>query len=404
MKNQPVLVINCGSSSVKVGAYDMVDQELLFDARVERIGEATAVMSTRASDGRTESGQVIGKVDHRAALTHIFQAVQAWLSATNMSRPWGIAHRVVHGGEQYIGPTRITQQVIADIRTLVPLAPLHNPVNLEGIEAALQNFADVPQVAVFDTAFHQTMPAYAFRYALPEEMYRDWHVRRYGFHGTSHQDCVRRTANHLGCSAKELNLITLHLGNGASVAAVRNGECVDTSMGFTPLEGLMMGTRSGDLDPAIIFYLQRVVGMTDDAIEELLNERSGLQGVGGSNDMRQLHQLIDGGDQRAKLSFDMFCYRAKKYIGAYAAVLGKVDAVIFTGGIGEHDALARADICAGLEWLGITLDLQRNGKVTGDLSEIQDSRSRVKVLVIAANEELAMARMMVDYLGRATEV
>jgi acetate kinase len=271
------------------------------------------------------------------------------------------------------------------------LAPLHNPSNLLGIEAARIRFPGIPQVAVFDTAFHQTLPPAAFRYAVPREWYDEHHVRRYGFHGTSHAHVAREAARYLGQPLEELNLITLHLGNGASVGAIREGKSIDTSMGMTPLEGLIMGTRSGDLDPAIPFYLIRQLELPLEKVENLLNKESGLKGICGFSDMREIQQQAGQGDERAVLAFDMFCYRVKKYIGAYLAVLGRLDAIVFTGGIGENSEAVRSAVCSGLRHLGITVDERRNRAATGKAAEIQEAGAPVKVLAVRTNEELEIA-------------
>ena len=274
---------------------------------------------------------------------------------------------------------------------MIPLAPLHNPANITGIEEAMAYAVGVPQVAVFDTAFHQTLPAHAYQYAVPQQWYTEHRVRRYGFHGTSHFYVAKQAAHYLEQSLDSLNLITLHLGNGASMTAISAGKSIDTTMGMTPLEGVMMGTRSGDLDPAIVFYLNRQ-GLSNIDIEAALNKQSGLKGVCGENDMRTVHQMAESGDQLAQLALAMYSYRIKKYIGAYTAVLGKVDALVFTGGIGEHDAWLRKQCCSELSVLGIEIDAEKNRFVQGDLSEINQSGSLVKVLVIATNEELEIAQ------------
>jgi acetate kinase len=285
----------------------------------------------------------------------------------------------------------VDDEVAAAIRSLIPLAPLHNPSNLLGIEAARIRFPGIPQVAVFDTAFHQTLPPAAYRYAVPRELYDEHQVRRYGFHGTSHAHIAREAAHYLGHPPGELNLITLHLGNGASAAAIRGGKSIDTSMGMTPLEGLVMGTRSGDLDPAIPFYLIRQLALPPEKVESLLNKESGLKGVCGFSDMREIQQRAGEGDERAGLAFEMFCYRVRKYIGAYLAVLGRLDAIVFTGGIGENSGPVRRAVCDGLRHLGITVDEGKNGAVGGKTWEIQADGAPVRVLVVRTNEELEIA-------------
>jgi acetate kinase len=293
--------------------------------------------------------------------------------------------------------------VLETIRDLIPLAPLHNPANLLGIEAARRVFPGVPQVAVFDTAFHQSMPAHAFTYALPYSLYALHHVRRYGFHGTSHLWVAKEAAAHLGKPLHLLHLITLHLGNGASAAAIRQGVSVDTSMGMTPLEGLVMGTRCGDLDPAILFYLRRVTGMPEGELEALLNKGSGLKGICGANDMREILRMADHGEPLAQLALELYCYRVKKYIGAYFAALGRVDAVVFTGGIGENAAPIRKRCCQGLEGLGITVDDGKNEKACADVLEIQRDSGLVKVLAVRTNEEREIAEQTVAALLRTRE-
>jgi acetate kinase len=304
----------------------------------------------------------------------------------------GIGHRVVHGGELFSEPALIDDQVIADIRSLTPLAPLHNPSNLLGIELARTRFPGVPQVAVFDTAFHHTLPPHAFHYAIPNEWYTGHHVRRYGFHGTSHLYVSQEAARYLGKSPVTINLITLHLGNGASAAAVQGGKSIDTSMGMTPLEGLVMGTRSGDVDPALLFFIIREMGMTAEQVEKSLNLLSGLKGICGMNDMREIERQAKNGDEHANLALEIFCYRIKKYIGAYYAVLGRLDAIVFTGGIGENSVLVRSMVCNGLDHMGISLDKARNAVASGNVAEIQADGAAAKVLVIQTDEEREIAR------------
>ena len=304
---------------------------------------------------------------------------------------FGIGHRVVHGGERFREPVRVDRGTLDAIRAMIPFAPLHNPGNLQGIEVALATCPGVPQVAVFDTAFHQTMPPRAFRYALPRDLYDAHRVRRYGFHGTSHAHVARRAADLLGKPPEALNLITLHLGNGASATAIREGKSVDTSMGMTPLEGLIMGTRCGDLDPAVPFFLGAVTGKNPEELLDLLNEESGMKGICGANDMREVHRRAAAGDPSASLAIDMYCYRIRKYIGAYTAVLGRVDALVFAGGIGENDAEVRRRACEGLSLLGIAVDEARNGSPSSVPREIQREGMPVKVLVIPTNEELEIA-------------
>lgn len=387
-----VLVINSGSSSIKYQLFDMSAAQVLASGLIERIGEPQALHRHTDSQGgvnETESEHAIPT--HRDGLLEIGKVLRESGAIHHLSGLSAIGHRVVHGGEYFRKPTLIDDAVIGRIREMIPLAPLHNPANLMGIEVALQAAPDIPQVAVFDTAFHQSIPQHAWRYALPEKLYLEQHVRRYGFHGTSHHYVAKQAAQQLGKSISSLNLITLHLGNGASAAAISQGLSVDTSMGMTPLEGLIMGTRCGDIDPAIHFYLGREAGLSNEEVETLLNKESGLKGICGSNDMREVHRLADAGDKRARLALKMYCYRIKKYIGAYYAVLGHVDALVFTGGIGENDAQTRAQSCAGMTSLGIDIDSAKNSHHGEDAFDISSDASAVSILVIPTDEELEIA-------------
>jgi acetate kinase len=307
-----------------------------------------------------------------------------------------VGHRVVHGGERFREPAIIDDATLGAIEELIPLAPLHNPANVTGIRVMRGLLPHVPQVAVFDTAFHQAMPPRAYRYALPSDFYRDYGVRRYGFHGSSHRYVAREASRHLGVPPDRLNLITLHLGNGASAAAIERGRSIDTSMGLTPLEGVIMGTRCGDIDPALHFYLQRKTGKPFAEIEEILNKESGLKGICGMNDMREIQDRAEKGDASAELALDMFCYRVKKYIGSYYAALGSLDAIVFTGGMGENSAVVRGRSCEGLSGLGILLDDRRNRAAAEGNREIQAAESRVKLLVVPTDEEREIAQQAVE--------
>ena len=389
-----VLVINSGSSSVKYQLFDMQDTRVLTSGLVERIGEAESRLLHRwLQDGdMQELVRSEAIADHQQAFEAIGAVMRDSGSLAETARLDGIGHRVVHGGEEFTQPTLIDSAVVERIRALGPLAPLHNPANLTGIEVCLRLFPDLPQVAVFDTAFHQSMPAHAYRYALPEAWYREQRVRRYGFHGTSHQYVAGRAATFLRQPLTSLNLITLHLGNGASAAAIRQGACVDTSMGLTPLEGLIMGTRCGDIDPAIPFYIGAATGATPAQLEAQLNRDSGIKGICGVNDMREVQQQAAAGDARAQLAIDMYCYRIKKYIGAYCAVLGSVDALVFTAGIGENSALIRETTCAGLDALGIALDPHKNRAPRRGTAAIERVDAAVRVLVVSTDEEIEIAQ------------
>jgi acetate kinase len=394
-----VLVINSGSSSIKYQLFNMSDKTLLAKGLLEQIGEAESRLTHRSPTRVGDSVEITRKqpvTNHQVGFQLIGDVLNESGTVGDSSELYGIGHRVVHGGEAFQTPALIDQKVVGAIRKLIPLAPLHNPANLAGIEVALKFAPRVPQVAVFDTAFHQSVPPQAFRYALPNDLYRDHNVRRYGFHGTSHFYVAKQAARYLQRSLESLNLITLHLGNGASVTAVANGQSVDTSMGMTPLEGLIMGTRSGDIDPAIIFYLGRKKGLTPEEIELLLNKHSGLKGICGLNDMRAIAQSAAEGDASARLAIEMYCYRIKKYIGAYHAVLGEVDALVFTGGIGENAANIRLRSCEGLSCFGIEVDAKRNQLKPKPSGEIQSARSRVKILVVPTDEELEIAVQTIE--------
>jgi acetate kinase len=377
-----ILVINTGSSSIKYQLFDLARDAVLASGVLERIGEEAGVR------------------DHRAGMEQIVRSLtdpgQGVIRAA--AEIAAVGHRVVHGGEAFRRPVLIDEQVLAAIRQNVPLAPLHNPANLVGIEVARSLFPGVPQVAVFDTAFHQTLPPRAFRYGLPRELYERHRIRRYGFHGSSHQYVAKEAARRLGRPLAELNLITIHLGNGASITAIAKGQSVDTSMGMTPLEGLLMGTRSGDLDPSILFHLAEFFSMTVGEIHNLLNQQSGLKGICGENDMREILKRRAAGDKLAALAVEIYTYRIKKYIGAYYAVLGEVDALVFTAGVGENAPEIREQACAGLQRLGIALDPEKNADPSGGLREIQSTESSVKVLVIPTNEELEIARQTLEVL------
>ena len=332
------LVINCGSSSAKYELYDMEEETYLCKGVVERIGEESAALSHECN-GKCKIKKDIVCADHHQAIgliRDILMDAETGVIA-DVNEVGGVGHRVVHGGEEFNESTLIDEKVLKSIEKFSPLAPLHNPPSLEGIRACMKIFKDVPQVAVFDTAFHQSMPEYAYCYGLPYKFYEKYGVRRYGFHGTSHRYVAGKTAEILDRPLSDMNIITVHLGNGCSAAAVSKGKSVDTSMGFTPLEGLLMGTRSGDIDPALVTFLMQKESIDAGQVNALLNKESGLLGISGvSNDMRDILKAIEAGDERAKLAYEVFVYRIKKYIGAYAAVMGSVDAVVLTAGIGEN--------------------------------------------------------------------
>jgi len=384
-----VLVFNCGSSSIKFKLFQMPEEKLLADGSVQRVGSEDASANIITDRGVQNIAHAI--LGYPAG----FSVIQTMLLDPNygaiesLSEVSACGHRVVHGGEAFGGSMLVDDEGIEEVSEL---APLHNPPNLTGIREARHMFGNIPQIACFDTAFHHTIPETAYRYAIPESFYTDLHIRRYGFHGMSHQFVARRTAEILGKHKYDVNVITCHLGNGSSVTAVRDGHSVDTSMGLTPLEGLVMGTRSGDLDPGIIFFLHRKGYSTAD-LDTLLNKQSGLLGVSGtSNDVRDLEEKARAGGRRAALALEIFAYRIRKYIGAYMAVLNRVDAIIFTGGIGENGADMRARILADMDQLGVAIDPDKNQAHIGSTGEIQTKGSTVKVFVVPTNEELAIAR------------
>ncbi|MER6014530.1 acetate kinase [Streptomyces bluensis] len=387
-----VLVLNSGSSSVKYQLLDMRDNSRLAVGLVERIGEETSRLKHTPLHCGGQARESNGPIpDHEAAL----KAVSAELAKDGLGLDSpelaAIGHRVVHGGRSFTEPTVIDEAVLAEIERLIPVAPLHNPANLTGIRTARALRPDLPQVAVFDTAFHTTMPESAARYAIDVRTADEYRIRRYGFHGTSHAFVSRATAELLGRAPEDVNVIVLHLGNGASASAVEKGRCVDTSMGLTPLEGLVMGTRSGDLDPAVIFHLARVGGLSTDEIDTLLNKRSGLIGLCGDNDMREIRRRVDDGDERAQLAFDIYIHRLRKYIGAYYAVLGRVDAVAFTAGVGENAAPVREAAIAGLQELGLAVDAGLNAVRSDEPRLISPAGARVAVAVVPTDEELEIA-------------
>ncbi|SEM14267.1 acetate kinase [Syntrophus gentianae] len=399
-------VVNCGSSSIKYEVFGLPDLVMVASGIVEKIGSPEGCLRQlrRSKDG-TFDEQIYSKrlADHQDGFDFMVHMNRENQIISDDKELFGIGHRVVHGGELFRKPTLIDDSVVAAINSLIPLAPLHNPSNLLGIEIALTRFPNIPQVAVFDTAFHQTLPPHAFTYAVPYTWYTRHSVRRYGFHGTSHRYVSRKATRYLGKETENTNLITLHLGNGASCTALRGGVSIDTSMGLTPLEGLVMGTRSGDIDPALHFYIIRETGMSNSEIENALNSHSGLKGICGLNDMREIEEEAGRGEKLALLALDVFCYRIKKYIGAYWAVLGRLDAVIFTGGIGENSATVRSRVCHGLEHAGIILDEGRNATISGAVAEIQRDGAPVKLIVVKTDEEQEIARQTISVIEKDRE-
>ena len=392
-----ILVINTGSSSIKYQLFDMERHRILASGVAEKIGEGNSILTHW---NVSANGEDVEKVEEGVIADHL-EGMNRILGLLidpehgvvgDKSEISAVGHRVVHGGEPFHAPTIIDESVIAAIKETIPLARLHNPSNLMGIEVAGAIFPDSPQVAVFDTAFHQTLPMESYLYAIPFELYEKHRIRRYGFHGTSHAYVAERAAEYLGRSLGELNLITIHLGNGASMAALKNGRSVDTTMGMTPLAGLVMGTRSGDIDPALTFFLADQLRMSVKEIDDLLNKDSGLKGICGSNDMREVIRKKDAGDDRAEIALKLYCYRIRKYIGAYFAALGSLNAIIFTAGIGENSPYIRENCCQGLHKLGIEIDSERNNKSGKAIREISFASSEVRILVVPTNEELKIAQ------------
>lgn len=386
-----VLVLNCGSSSIKFSLYQGGDLIPRIEGQIEAIGTDSSHL-TYAVPGQGAVRLAVKADDYHQGLQCLSQMLASKGLLTTSEPLLAIGHRVVHGGARFRTAAIVDESVMAAIEACIPLAPLHNPRNLEGIRLAMKLWPGTPQVAVFDTAFHQTLPPRAFRYAVPEAWHRDFGIRRYGFHGISHAYVAQQAADHMGQPLTTLNLITLHLGNGASAAAIAGGSSIDTSMGFTPLEGLVMGTRPGDLDPGIVLDLLDRQRLPAKTLEQALNRESGLAGLCGHSDLRQIHAAIAKGDDRARLALELFCYRIKKYIGAYLAILGRVDALVFTAGIGENDPEVRARSCANLKALGIEIDAVRNQGGARSVMEIQSESSTIKVLVIPTNEALEIAR------------
>lgn len=388
-----ILVVNCGSSSIKYQLIDMKDESVVAKGLVERIGMEGSVLTHQPAG----HDKVVIKTDMPDHTVGIKLVLGAFVNSDygvikNMDEIAAVGHRVVHGGEKFSASVLITPDVMQGIEDCIDMAPLHNPPNIAGINACKEVMPNVPHVAVFDTAFHQTMPKYSFLYGLPYEAYIKYGLRRYGFHGTSHKFVSQHAAAMLGKPMSELKIITCHLGNGSSVAAVKNGKCMDTSMGFTPLEGLVMGTRSGVIDPAIIPFLMRKANMTADEVDSYLNKKSGVLGISGvSSDFRDIEEAYHEGNERAGLALDIFAYKVRKYIGSYAAAMGGVDVIVFTAGLGENSATMREKICENLEFLGALIDHEKN-QVRGKETNLSAKNAKVQVLLIPTNEELMIAR------------
>lgn len=388
-----VLVINCGSSSLKYQVLDMTSETLLCKGLVERIGMDGSVIG-HEKIGEDKIKTEVPMKDHKDAIEQVLAAIQDPEHGVvkSMSEIGAVGHRVVHAGEKFASSVLITDEVVKALEECVSLAPLHNPPNLLGIAACKELMPDTPMVGVFDTAFHQTMPPESYIYALPYEYYTKYGVRRYGFHGTSHKYVAQRASEMLNVDIEDLKLITCHLGNGASVSAIKRGKCIDTSMGFTPLEGLVMGTRSGDIDPAIVTFIREKENLDQGVANEILNKKSGVLGISGvSSDFRDLEAAAEDGNERAMLALKVFAHRVRFYIGAYIAEMNGVDAIVFTAGVGENDIGMRDIICNDLGNLGIKLDVVKN-KVRGQEAIISRDDSRVKIILVPTNEELMIAR------------
>lgn len=388
-----VLVINCGSSSLKYQLFDMSDESVLCKGLVEKIGIPGSFLKHRR--GEEESVVIEAEIaNHEVAIGMVTEALTSPIYGVvaSMDEIQAVGHRVVHAGEKYAGSVLITEDVMNALKECIELAPLHNPPNIMGVEVCAKLMPNVKHVGVFDTAFHQTMPREAFLYALPLEYYKKYGLRRYGFHGTSHRYVTERAAAMLNKPVTEVNLITCHLGNGASIAAIQNGKSIDTSMGFTPLEGLIMGTRSGDIDPAIVPFLMEKEGWTSEETSNFLNKKCGVAGISQvSSDFRVIEDAAAKGNDQAQLALDMYYYRVRKYIGAYSAALGRVDAIVFTAGLGENSSEVREAVCEHLGFMGVKVDTAKN-KVRGKEVDLSADGAAVRVLLIPTNEELVIAR------------
>ena len=395
-----ILVLNCGSSSIKYALYNMDDKSVMTSGGAERVGLDNAFVKVKLANG--EKKQIMHDIpEHTEGVKFIFSLLTDPEIGVikDLSEINAVGHRMVHGGEKFNKSVLLTDEVLRAFEECNDLAPLHNPANLKGVNAVKELMPGLPQVGVFDTAFHQTMPAKAYMYAIPYELYQQYGVRRYGFHGTSHRYVSARVCQILGVKPEEQRIITCHIGNGGSVAAVDKGQCIDTSMGLTPLEGLMMGTRSGDIDGGAISFIQKKQNLDADGISNLLNKKSGLLGITGiSSDMREIDAAAKNNDERAVLALDMYFYRIKKYVGAYAAAMGGVVTIVFTAGVGENQANMREEVCRNMEWMGVKLDVAKNAGIHGEEAIISAPDSKVKVVVVPTDEELMIATDTMELL------
>ena len=388
-----ILVLNCGSSSIKYALYNMDDKSVMTSGGAERVGLDGAFVKVKLPNG--EKKTVMHDIpEHTEGVKFIFSLLTDPEIGVikDLNEIDAVGHRMVHGGEKFNKSVVLTDEVLKTFEECIDLAPLHNPANLKGVKAVSELMPGLPQVGVFDTAFHQTMPAHSYLYAIPYELYEKYGVRRYGFHGTSHRYVSKRVCDFLGVNPADKKVITCHIGNGGSIAAVDGGKCVDTSMGLTPLEGLMMGTRSGDIDGGAITFLEKKLGLDADGMSNLLNKKSGVLGITGiSSDMREIESANDEGNERAKLALDMYSYRIKKYVGSYAAAMGGCDIIVFTAGVGENQASMREDVCRNMEYMGVKLDVEKNKTIRGEEAIISTPDSKVTVCVIPTDEELMIA-------------
>ncbi len=397
-----VLVLNCGSSSIKYKLFDMESKSVIAQGGIEKIGLKGSFLKFPLPNGDKVvlEGEIL---EHQAGIEYILGVLtsEKYGCIKSLDEINAVGHRVVHGGEKFNSSVLITDEVIKGIEACIEIAPLHNPPNLAGISAVKELMGDIPQVAVFDTAFHQTMPATAYMYGLPYSLYEKYAIRRYGFHGTSHRYVSARACEILGIPAEGTKIVSCHLGNGGSVAAIKDGKSIDTSMGMTPVEGLLMGTRSGDVDAGVLSFIMEKENIGPQAINTLVNKHSGLLGLAGvSSDIRELTAAMDAGNERAKLAHDVFEYRVKKYVGAYAAALGGIDILIFTGGIGENHLNSREEICADLDFMGIKLDLEKSNNARGEEAIISTDDSKVKVMVVPTDEEYMIAADTMEIINK----
>lgn len=397
-----ILVLNCGSSSIKYALYNMDDKSVMTSGGAERVGLDGAFVKVKMPDG-TKKKVMHDIPEHTEGVKFIFSLLTDPEIGVikSLDEIGAVGHRMVHGGEKFNKSVVLNDEVIEVFKSVSDLAPLHNPANLKGVMAVSELMPGLPQVGVFDTAFHQTMPAHSYLYAVPYDLYEKYGVRRYGFHGTSHRYVSQRVCDFLGVKYEDKKIITCHIGNGGSVAAVQNGKCVDTSMGLTPLEGLMMGTRSGDIDGGAVTFLEKKLGLRPDEMSNLLNKKSGVLGITGiSSDMREIDDAVAAGNERAKLALDMYNYRIKKYVGAYAAAMGGCDIIVFTAGVGENQYQMREAVCKDMEYMGVKLDAEKNKGIRGEEAIISTSDSKVTVCVIPTDEELMIATDTMNLLKK----